>query len=63
METNEKDTSALPPGKDDWIRFGTLEAQAKSKKIWQVVALIAIARSQSVAFRVAVRNSDCNAGT
>ena len=42
-QTNTKDPKIIPLAKTDWIRFGALKIQAKSKKIWQVTAIIAIA--------------------
>ncbi len=38
----EKESEILPPAKADWIKFGALEVQAKAKRMWQVVAIIAI---------------------
>ena len=46
METNQKnakDPEIIPLAKTDWIRFGALKVQAKSKRIWQATAIIAIA--------------------
>jgi FtsZ-interacting cell division protein ZipA len=42
-QTNTKDPKIIPLAKTDWIRFGALKIQAKSKKIWQVTAIVAIA--------------------
>ncbi len=41
-QTNSKDEHTVPLTKTDWIRFGALKVQAKSKRIWQTVAIIAI---------------------
>ncbi|MHC4721977.1 MAG: hypothetical protein ACYS6I_04625 [Planctomycetota bacterium] len=41
-QTNSKDEHTVPLAKTDWIRFGALKVQAKSRKIWQIVAIIAI---------------------
>ena len=38
----KKQPELLPLTKTDWIRFGALKVQAKSRRIWQAVALIAI---------------------
>ena len=41
-QTNSKDEHIVPLTKTDWIRFGALKVQAKSRRIWQTVAIIAI---------------------
>ncbi len=41
-QTNSKDPEIIPLAKTDWIRFGALKIQAKSRRIWQVTAIIAI---------------------
>lgn len=41
-QTNSKDHEIAPLAKTDWIRFGALKVQAKSKRIWQGAAIIAI---------------------
>ncbi len=41
-QTNSKDEHTVPLTKTDWIRFGALKVQAKSRRIWQTVAIIAI---------------------
>jgi len=41
-QTNSKDPEIVPLAKTDWIRFGALKIQAKSRRIWQVTAIIAI---------------------
>lgn len=41
-QTNSKDPEITPLTKTDWIRFGALKVQAKSKRVWQVAAIIAI---------------------
>ena len=41
-QTNSKEPDIVPLAKTDWIRFGALKVQAKSKRIWQVAAIIAI---------------------
>ena len=38
----KKELGLLPLTKTDWIRFGALKVQAKSRRIWQTVAMIAI---------------------
>ena len=35
-QTNSKDPEIIPLAKTDWIRFGALKIQAKSKRMWQV---------------------------
>ena len=42
MQTNTEDTKPAPPGKEDWVRFGALEVQAKSKEAWRITAIVAI---------------------
>ncbi|HIJ70909.1 MAG TPA: hypothetical protein HPP87_06050 [Planctomycetes bacterium] len=45
MDTNRTDSEnpdIIPLTKTDWIRFGALKIQAKSKRTWQLVAIIAI---------------------
>jgi uncharacterized membrane protein YciS (DUF1049 family) len=41
-QTNSKGEHAVQLTNTDWIRFGALKVQAKSRKIWQAVAIIAI---------------------
>jgi len=41
-QTEPKDPEIIPLAKTDWIRFGALKVQAKSKRVWQVAAIIAI---------------------
>jgi hypothetical protein len=41
MEQNSKD-HALARSKDDWIEFGELRFSARSRKTWQMVAVVAI---------------------
>ena len=41
-QTNSKDPEIIPLAKTDWIRFGALKVQAKSKRVWQVAAIVAI---------------------
>lgn len=43
METNQEDGEPRPLTRTDWIRFGALKVQASSRRIWQIVAIIAIA--------------------
>jgi len=41
-QTNSEDPDITPLAKTDWIRFGALKIQAKSRRVWQVTAIIAI---------------------
>ncbi|MHC5061015.1 MAG: hypothetical protein ACYTFK_08015 [Planctomycetota bacterium] len=41
-ETNLEEPQILPLTKTDWIRFGALKVQARSRKIWQIVAIVAM---------------------
>ncbi len=41
-QTNAEDPDINSLTKTDWIRFGALKIQAKSKRAWQVTAIIAI---------------------
>jgi hypothetical protein len=41
-QTDSKDEHTVPLTKTDWIRFGALKVQARSRRIWQTVAIIAI---------------------
>jgi len=41
-ESCKKQPELLPLTKTDWIRFGALKVQAKSRRIWQAVAMIVI---------------------
>ena len=43
METKQEEGEPRPLTRTDWIRFGALKVQASSRRIWQLVALIAIA--------------------
>lgn len=42
MEKDSKQVHVGPLSKDDWIQFGGHQANAKSKRAWRVIAVLAI---------------------
>ncbi len=42
MEKDLQQVHVSPLSKDDWIQFGVHQANAKSKKAWRVIAVLAI---------------------
>ena len=42
MEKDSQQVHVGPLSKDDWIQFGVHQANAKSKKAWRIIAVLAI---------------------
>ena len=42
MEKNSQQVHVGPLSKNDWVQFGAHQAQAKSKRAWRVIAILAI---------------------